>query len=52
VPISIGSGGTDTAEGRASFIQQKSKNPNAMPLLLLNGWPSSIVEYEKVVRPA
>ena len=23
------------------FIHQKSKNPNAMPLLLLNGWPSS-----------
>ena len=33
------------------FIHQKSKNPNAMPLLLLNGWPSSIVEYEKVIGP-
>jgi pimeloyl-ACP methyl ester carboxylesterase len=31
------------------FIHQKSKNPNAMPLLLLNGWPSSIIEYEKVI---
>jgi len=31
------------------FIHQRSKNPNAMPLLLLNGWPSSIVEYEKVI---
>src|SRR5262249_52869983 len=30
---------------------QRSKNPNAMPLLLLNGWPSSIVEYEKVIGP-
>src|SRR5439155_15223060 len=33
------------------FIHQKSKNPNAMPLLLLNGWPSSIIEYEKVIGP-
>jgi pimeloyl-ACP methyl ester carboxylesterase len=33
------------------FIHQRSKNRNAMPLLLLNGWPSSIVEYEKVIGP-
>jgi epoxide hydrolase len=33
------------------FIHQRSKNPNAMPILLLNGWPSSIVEYEKVIGP-
>lgn len=33
------------------FIHQRSKSPNAMPLLLLNGWPSSIVEYEKVIGP-
>ena len=33
------------------FIHQRSKNPNAMPLLLLNGWPSSIVEYTKVIQP-
>ena len=33
------------------FIHQRSKNPNATPLLLLNGWPSSIVEYEKVIGP-
>ena len=33
------------------FIHQRSKNPNAMPLLLLNGWPSSIVEYAKVIGP-
>ena len=29
------------------FIHQKSKNPNAMPLLLLNGWPSSIIGNAK-----
>lgn len=33
------------------FIHQRSRNPNAMPLLLLNGWPSSIEEYMKVIGP-
>jgi epoxide hydrolase len=33
------------------FIHQRSKNPNALPLLLLNGWPSSIDEYNKVIGP-
>jgi pimeloyl-ACP methyl ester carboxylesterase len=33
------------------FIHQRSSAPNAMPLLLLNGWPSSIVEYSKVIGP-
>jgi len=33
------------------FIHQRSTVPNAMPLLLLNGWPSSIVEYQKVIGP-
>ena len=33
------------------FIHQRSKNPGAMPLLLLNGWPSSIAEYQKVIGP-
>ena len=33
------------------FIHQRSQVPNATPLLLLNGWPSSIVEYAKVIGP-
>ncbi len=33
------------------FIHQRSKIPNALPLLLLNGWPSSILEYAKVIGP-
>jgi epoxide hydrolase len=33
------------------FIHQKSNAPNALPLLLLNGWPSSPVEYDKVIEP-
>ena len=33
------------------FIHQKSNDPAALPLLLLNGWPSSPVEYDKVIEP-
>ena len=32
------------------FIHQRSNNPNATPLLLLNGWPP-ILEYAKVIGP-
>jgi pimeloyl-ACP methyl ester carboxylesterase len=32
-------------------VHQRSKNPNAVPLLLLNGWPSSLAEYAKVIMP-
>jgi pimeloyl-ACP methyl ester carboxylesterase len=33
------------------FIHQRSPVQTAKPLLLLNGWPSSIVEYIKVIGP-
>src|SRR5262249_58291448 len=33
------------------FIHQKSKNPNAMPPLLLNGWPSPTLHYKKAISP-
>jgi pimeloyl-ACP methyl ester carboxylesterase len=33
------------------FIQVKSKNPNAMPLILTHGWPGSIVEFLKLIGP-
>jgi hypothetical protein len=33
------------------FIHVRSKNPGALPLLLLNGWPSTIDEYSKVIGP-
>jgi pimeloyl-ACP methyl ester carboxylesterase len=43
---------TTTIDGvEIHFVHQRSKAPNAMPLLLLNGWPSSIVEYEKIIMP-
>ena len=33
------------------FIHQRSPHADAFPLLLLNGWPSSIDEYAKVIGP-
>ena len=33
------------------FIHQRSTHEDAMPLLLLNGWPSSIDEYARVIGP-
>jgi len=33
------------------FIHVRSKNPNAMPLILTHGWPGSIVEFLKVIGP-
>jgi len=33
------------------FIHVKSKNQNAMPLILTHGWPGSIVEFLKLIGP-
>jgi pimeloyl-ACP methyl ester carboxylesterase len=33
------------------FIQVKSKNPNALPLIITHGWPGSIIEQMKVIGP-
>jgi len=33
------------------FLHVRSKNPGALALLLLNGWPSTIDEYSKVIGP-
>jgi pimeloyl-ACP methyl ester carboxylesterase len=41
---------TDIEGVNIHFIHQRSTNPDATPLLLLNGWPSSIYEYSKVIR--
>jgi hypothetical protein len=31
--------------GWIHFIHVRSENPDAMPLILTNGWPGSIVEF-------
>ena len=33
------------------FIHLRSSEPKAMPLLITHGWPGSIVEFLKVLRP-
>ena len=33
------------------FIQVKSKEKNAMPLLITHGWPGSVIEQLKVIGP-
>src|SRR3954463_10566213 len=33
------------------FIHVRSKNPNAMPIIITHGWPGSIIEQMKVIGP-
>jgi microsomal epoxide hydrolase len=43
---------TTTIDGlKIHFIHQKSRVPNAMPLVLTHGWPGSIYEFNKVIGP-
>jgi epoxide hydrolase len=43
---------TTTIDGLTiHFIHRRSKEPNALPLLITHGWPGSIVEFTKVIDP-
>ena len=33
------------------FIHVRSKNPNALPLIICHGWPGSILEQIKLIGP-
>ena len=33
------------------FIHVRSKNPNALPIIITHGWPGSIVEQMKIIGP-
>ena len=33
------------------FIHERSPRPNAIPLLLIHGWPGSIVEFLELIHP-
>jgi hypothetical protein len=33
------------------FIHVRSKNPNALPVIITHGWPGSIIEQMKVIGP-
>jgi epoxide hydrolase len=43
---------TTTIDGlKIHFIHQKSRVPNAFPLVLTHGWPGSIYEFHKIIGP-
>ncbi len=33
------------------FIHVRSKNPNALPAIITHGWPGSIIEQLKIIKP-
>jgi pimeloyl-ACP methyl ester carboxylesterase len=33
------------------FLHIKSPNPNAIPLMLIHGWPGSFADFTKVIKP-
>lgn len=42
---------TDIDGLQIHFIHQRSREKNAIPLILLHGWPGSFVEFSKVIDP-
>ncbi len=36
---------------RVHFIHARSKHPGAMPLIIMHGWPGSVVEFMNVIEP-
>ena len=34
---------------RIHFIHEKGKGPNAIPVLMLHGWPSTFVQFQKII---
>jgi len=43
---------TTEVEGQAfHFVHLKSKEKNALPLVLCHGWPGSFVEFERIIAP-
>ncbi len=33
------------------FIWKKSSSSNALPLILIHGWPGSVIEFQKIIEP-
>ena len=43
---------TTTIDGQSiHFLHRRSKQPNALPLLITHGWPGSFVEFAKIIGP-
>ena len=36
---------------RMHFIHQRSNNPDAIPLMVVHGWPGSVSEFMKIIDP-
>ncbi|KAG2223613.1 hypothetical protein INT45_009972 [Circinella minor] len=36
---------------KVHFVHEPSSNPNAIPIMLLHGWPSTFYEFHKVIEP-
>ncbi|KAJ7235795.1 Alpha/Beta hydrolase protein [Mycena rebaudengoi] len=43
---------TAVVEGQTvHFVHEKSKDPNAIPVIILHGWPGSFYEFLPVIKP-
>ena len=38
-------------DARLHFIHQRSRHPDAFPLIITHGWPGSVVEFYKIIGP-
>src|SRR6185312_11607464 len=36
---------------RLHFVHQRSREPDALPLLITHGWPGSFYEFHKILGP-
>ncbi|KAG8704360.1 hypothetical protein FRC08_002268 [Ceratobasidium sp. 394] len=41
----------DIEDQTVHFIHQRSSDPNAIPVLLIHGWPGSFYEFHQVITP-
>jgi microsomal epoxide hydrolase len=42
---------TDVDGLEMHFIHQRSENPDAIPLMIVHGWPGSVSEFTKIIGP-
>jgi epoxide hydrolase len=42
---------TETGGLDVHFSHARSPHADAMPLLITHGWPSSVIEFHKVIEP-
>src|SRR6266536_2857073 len=49
--VELGSSAWETAGQRLHFLHRPGAGRRPLPLLLLHGWPSSVLEYDRVIGP-